>query len=327
MTFAFLRKTTAFIVALIGAALLGGTAPASGASITYSDPACASFAITGSNGNFTLACSGQTGGGASGAPTGCSIAPNPPSLAAAGLVGLTASCTGGAPATSYHWTASPSAAGLTADTSAATNSATISATTAFTVVASNAQGASGQATTSVQVGGGGGVVGGISCAAQGFSKTMVYTWDWANAAGGGLKVDTYNDPQGPIGPNGIVVVAFTPTPAQVGSAGTVLIAPYGTGVYQSTTRTTTISTTPCTLDAPYPWEHVGSDAGTAFTVGVLQHPALPGIGRRNDVLHQHREPRRGWRVDLLRLRIGLRHPRSVEQAGAVSAGGTDAPLI
>ena len=72
MTFAFLRNTTAFIVALIGAALLGGTAPASGATITYSDPACASFTVDGSNGNFTRSAALRSGRRRPpGAPTGC----------------------------------------------------------------------------------------------------------------------------------------------------------------------------------------------------------------------------------------------------------------
>jgi hypothetical protein len=270
MTLASLRNTAAF-VALIGAALLGGTAPASGASITYSDAACASFTATTVNGNLTVVCSG--GGVPTGAPTGCSIPPVSSLPAGGGLVNLSVSCSGGDPVTNYHWTASPSAAGLTANTPGTANSATITATTAFTVVASNGAG-TGQATTSVQVGG---VAGGISCAAQGFSKTMSYTWNWANAGGGGLTVQTSTDPQGPIGQNGIIVVAFTPMVSVPSSAGTVAIAPYGAGSLSSTTRTTTISTTPCTLDAAYPWQHVGSDAGTAFTVGVYNTRLYPAL--------------------------------------------------
>lgn len=269
MTFASLRNTTAFIVALIGAALLGGTAPASGASITYSDPNCVSFSITGSNGNFTLACSGGGGGTPTGAPTGCSIAASPSSLpVGGGTVDLSVTCSGGDPVTGYQWTASPSAAGFPATSASA--SASITATTAFTVVASNANG-TGQATRSVQVGG---VAGAISCAAQGFSKTMSYTWNWAS---GGLTIQTYNDPQGPIGGNGIIVVAFTPTVSVLGSAGTVSIAPYGPASNQPTTRTTTISTTPCKLDEPYPWQHIGTDAGGTFTVGVYNTRLYPAL--------------------------------------------------
>lgn len=269
MTFASLRNTTAFIVALIGAALLGGAAPASGASITYSDPACASFTVTESGGNLSVVCAGS-GGGATGKPTGCSITPSPTSLpVGGGLVNLTASCSGGDPVVNYHWTASPSATGLTADTSATTNSATIAATTAFTVVASNANG-TGQATTSVQVGG---VAGGISCASQGFAKTLSYTWNWAN---GGMTINTYNDAQGPMGSNGIIVVAFTPMVSVLSSAGTVAIAPYPPPA-ESTTRTTTISTTPCTLAGSGPWAHIGGDAGTAFTVGVFNTRIYPAL--------------------------------------------------
>ena len=40
--------------------------------------------------------------------------------------------------------------------------------------------------------GSGVVVGGVSCTAQGFAKTMFYNWDWAN---GGKFVQTYNDAQ------------------------------------------------------------------------------------------------------------------------------------
>ncbi len=272
MTFVSLRNTTAFIVALIGAALLGGTAPASGASITYSDPACASFTATSSNGNLTVVCSGG-GGGTPGAPTGCSITPVSSLPAGGGLVNLTASCTGG-DATGYHWTASPVGPGLTVDTPAGTNSATIAATTSFTVVASNANGNAQPATTSVQVGS---VVGGLSCAAQGFSKTMSYAWDWTNAGGGGLTIQTSTDPQGPIGQNGIVVVAFTPLVSVSGSLGSVSIAPYGAGSLASTTRTTTISTTPCTLAGAFPWQRVGTDAGTQFTVGNYNTRLYAGL--------------------------------------------------
>jgi hypothetical protein len=261
MTFAFLRNTTAFTVALIGAALVGGTAPASGATITYSDPACAAFTITGSNGNYTLVCSGGGGGVPPGAPTGCSIAPVSALPAGGGLVNLSASCSGGDPVTNYHWTATGSPSGLNADTSTGTNSATISATTSFTVVASNASGPASPATTSVQVGG---VIGGISCAAQGFNRTMSYSWNWAT---GNQFVQTYNDGQGPLGANGMIVIAFTPT-ADV-TDGNITISEYPGGI--GTTRAVVISTQPCDIGGGSAatvqyGAKFGYNIGNAFTV-------------------------------------------------------------
>ncbi len=95
--------------------------------------------------------------------------------------------------------------------------------------------------TSTVPGSGGGVGAGISCAAQGFSKTMSYTG--TGRAAETISFNTYNDPQGPIGPNGIVVVAFTPTgrrapPGNVFDRG----IPGHSMNPLGTTRTSTIST-------------------------------------------------------------------------------------
>ncbi len=109
-------------------------------------------------------------------------------------------CGGGTP-TSYAWAGPGATFSGGTSTSSNTNSATITATTGFTVTASNA-GGDAVAQASVQVGGGDA----ISCAAQGFSKTLVYNWDWSTSV---AQVDTTS--LGGMGTNGIIVIPFTAT--------------------------------------------------------------------------------------------------------------------
>ena len=251
MTFAFLRNTTAFGAALLGTALLGGTAPVIGASITYSDSNCESFTIEGSGGNFTLRCvpSGPT---TPGAPTGCvtSISTTPSPLTKdGGTVALDVNSCSGTGLT-YSWSRNGSAAWSTekspTDTLGA-NTGTSGIVYSYQVKVCAEGGACTNLLPSTPrtatVPGSGGTSGAISCAAQGFSKTIFYNWDWAN---GGQFVQTYNDSQGPLGNNGIVVIAFKPTAAGTtnGSIAIIEFPPNATNPL-GTTRASAISEQPC----------------------------------------------------------------------------------
>ena len=115
-----------------------GAAPTQAASFTFSNSSCASFSVTGGNGNFTLNCDGQTTTPPpAGVPTGCSVSANTNTLPiGGGAVSLTASCTGAA-ATNYTW-AAPATGNPNNSTLATAN---IASTTTFSVVPSNASGA------------------------------------------------------------------------------------------------------------------------------------------------------------------------------------------
>ena len=268
MTSSPIRKIAAIFLAYV-AFCMTVAVPAQAQSITLSDPNCTSFALGGTPPNQTLTCVPIGSPGTPTPPTGCQIASNPVSLTGTGSVQLTATCGGGTP-TKYSWSASPPVTFTSgATTTGNSNGALITQTTAFTAVASNASPVSSTATTSVQVGGKGGGTGPISCADKGFTTTQYYDWDWTQT---GLTIYTdisssnARNPQGPIGPNGIVVIALTPTATAFGVTGSVTIAPYP-GDVSGTTRTMTISTAACDFTPPFPWTRTGYDVGIQFTVG------------------------------------------------------------
>src|SRR5262249_15910391 len=86
------------------------------------------------------------------APSGCTLVANPPSLAAAGNVTLTANCTGGGAPTSYAWTG----AGVVTPTASSSQIVNVTTTTTFSVTPSNAGGNGNTANGQVSGGGGGG---------------------------------------------------------------------------------------------------------------------------------------------------------------------------
>lgn len=88
-----LFRHVAGLVAGAAVALFLGTAPAQGASLTFNDPNCAAFSVTGTAPNFNLVC--QT--------LACSISASPANPTPGQQVTLTGSCAGGGTAT-YTWT-------------------------------------------------------------------------------------------------------------------------------------------------------------------------------------------------------------------------------
>src|SRR5206468_3380367 len=114
-----------------------GAAPSQAASFTFSNSSCASFSVTGGNGNFTLNCDAGTTTTV-GVSSNCSVSADRNNLpAGGGLVNLTAVCRDGGAATNFTW-AAPAAGNGNNSTLATAN---ITSTTTFSVVASNASGA------------------------------------------------------------------------------------------------------------------------------------------------------------------------------------------
>ncbi len=153
------------------------------------------------------------------------------------------------------------------------NPLTTAVTTTYQVYACNVSECASFAPVTATVpgtSGTGGVIGGSPC--PGFSKTMFYNWNWASGA---FNINTSLDAQGPIGPNGVVVIAFTlPATAPFGGLGSVQVSPYP-GDLQSTTRTTSISTTQCDFTPQADPTFVRS--GTMPEPGSLSAPTLgPG---------------------------------------------------
>ena len=219
-----------------------GAAPSHAASFTFSNASCASFSVTGSNGNFTLNCDGApttTGG----VPANCSVSSSNNAVTPGTTVTLTASCSAGNTPTSYSWAApAVPVAGNPAQATAAVNS-----TTTFSVVPSNGSGAANAVSTTVSVttgggggggGGGGTPTGAISC--SGFSNTHVLDIDW-NA---GQVPQGYTSQIGGFSDGEALVVRFT-TPARTAdnSLGKLSIVEFDSG--GTVPRTATLSATPC----------------------------------------------------------------------------------
>ena len=288
MRFGFLRNTTAFTAGLIGTALLGGTAPVIGASITYSDPACESFTIDGSNGSFTLRCVPVSGPSAPGAPTGCipSIATDPSPLTKDG--GAVSLNVGGCSGTglTYSWSRNGSAGWRTTqqatDTLAANGGASGNTYSYQVKVCADGGACTNMLptlplTATVPGSGSGGGIGAVSCSAQGFTKTMFYNWDWANK---GQFVQTYNDSQGPMGNNGIVVIAFKAT-AVSNSNGTVTVSEYPANSTNplGIMRAISISEQPCDFSGTTVQyaTRFGVNAGLTFTVDPYSIRSIPKL--------------------------------------------------
>ncbi len=139
--------------AMLAAAMLAAPMSASaqtGATVTFNNPNCTGYALTGTPPNQTLTC--ITG---SGVPTGCTIT-GPTSGTWGTPITLTSSCTGGGAATQWAWTGG-TCAGVTTQSCSAVETSVASRT--YTVTASNASGTGTPvAQTTVAWGQGGGGV-------------------------------------------------------------------------------------------------------------------------------------------------------------------------
>ena len=258
MISASLRKTAFSYLVFGSLAFVGaGSSPAQAATITLSDPNCIRFDFD--SGAQTLTC--VPANQSPGAPTGCSatISTAPSPLTSAGgtvTVGVSAGCSATGPIT---WTRNVSSWQPVADV-LPPNTGSAALTTTYTVTACNGSACASPSTVTATVPGAGTVVGGLTC--PGYSRTLFFNWNWASGAN--FTVDTFNTAQGPIGPNGIVVVAFTPI-ATGFSGSAVSVAGYP-GNLNGTDRVTSISTTPCDFSQAWPWTRYGYDAGIQYAV-------------------------------------------------------------
>jgi hypothetical protein len=166
------------------------------------------------------------------APSGCAITASPSAtLAQAGVVTLTMSCSGGGAPTGYSWSG-----GFAQGANTAQVSGTVSSSTAFSATASNA-GGSASATQTVSVGGGPGPGG--SC--TGFTNTRILDIDWNNPQ------VVLTGTSGGVGPNDAIVVRFTTgAGANPGFFGNITGAEYTS---DPSTRAASLSATMCDFNS------------------------------------------------------------------------------
>lgn len=215
----------------------------------------------------------------------CSFSPAPGTATVGSALPLTIACSNGTPL-SFSWGASAPAGcsgactaawGSTTQTSSGSNTLTLPSAGIWTVTVnvSSTSGTQSQVQASVQAtasSGGGGST--ISCAAQGFSKTLVYNWNWATTTQ--VTLDTYSmaDTAGGIGlgANGILVIPFVPTtPADTDNLSFVDAIGYP-APNQTNVMTLAISTVPCDLSAPNPASSVSYAPTVTYGVGTVTPP-------------------------------------------------------
>jgi len=215
----------------------------------------------------------------------CALGPAGPTTPGVALA-LGMSCSGGTPA-GASWTATgPGTATFGSTQTGAgvySNTVAFSAAGLYTITATPFGG--GAATQSVQVNA---VTvapsGGNICAANGFSKTIRSTWDWASNSA--HSIDTYvaSDTDGGVGlgPNGIVVIDFVPTgPVDVNPNLAVISATGYPAPNMTNVLTASISTSPCTLYASAPG--AASDTSPTLVYGVGAVPVYWATGEATAV--------------------------------------------
>lgn len=210
----------------------------------------------------------------------CAFNPTPGTATVGTGLGLNVTCQNGT-ATSFTWSAS-APAGCSGSCTASWSSASPTATGSNTLtlpsagiwtvtvnVQSQASGSTqlqASVQANAQVGGGSNL-----CAAQGFSKTILYNWDWAAAPIS--KLDTWNmlDMAGGtgLGTNGILVVAFTPNgPADVDNLASFSSTEYP-GNSTIVPMTLALATAPCELNVPAPGMDTATSPAVSFGVGTV----------------------------------------------------------
>lgn len=88
------------------------------------------------------------------------------------------------------------------------------------------------------------------------------------------KLDTYNAPDGPLTPHGLVVVAFTPQADPLGHGVSVTAYP---GTMIGCDSACSISTVPGDFGQPFPWTRYGWDTGIQFFVSPVAQRGAPSL--------------------------------------------------
>ncbi len=236
---------------------VGGGASATVTSATAQGPCL--YRVTGTD---TAALTGQATAAVTwsstppAAPTGCTLAASPSSLAAAGNATLTASCSGGGAPTGYTW----SGAGVVTPTASNSQVVSVASTTTFSVIPSNSGGNGNTATATVSVGGGGGAlpascnIGGITYGVLNFNaQNGIATLPFSTATqssgfgGGNVLIATL------IPPAGLSTKTNTMTVYEWGSA--------------STSRKAWLARSPCDASGTYPYYQATSSPVFNYTIG------------------------------------------------------------
>jgi hypothetical protein len=194
---------------------------------------------------------------------------------------LTVSCSNGT-GTGFAWSATAPAGcsgnctaswGAGAQTSSGSNTLTLPAAGLWNVTVT-VTGPSA-VTTQASVQANAAVAGGTNlCAAQGFSKTIFYKWDWAGAQPSHLDTVYLADMAGGsgLGTNGILVVEFTPNgPADFNNVSSISATGYPAPNLINT-LTMAVSTQPCDLGAPWPASSSSTSPSVAYGVGTVVKP-------------------------------------------------------
>ncbi len=131
--FALSRRSVPLLAALFALAASTESLAATGGTVTYTNPSCSSFVVSGTPPTQTVTCV-PVGAG----PPSCAPTANPPTPAINQQTTITANCSNGPLANSYVWTGA-TCIGVTGSTCTVLKSRVVSV--AFSVSASNASGA------------------------------------------------------------------------------------------------------------------------------------------------------------------------------------------
>jgi hypothetical protein len=257
--------------------------------VTSANPLACTYVLTATDGTKTVSISGPAAvNWVSTLPFTCSFNPAPSTATVGTALPLTVTCQNADTSSplSFAWTAGPGVATFASasPTSTGSNSVTLPSAGVWTITANVTNGATNSASPKAIVSASN--PGNTNlCAPQGFAKTIYYKWDWAAFPS---KIDTQSmtDMAGAlgIGPNGILVIEFTPTEPHNPGTGTnpypymshVDVTPYPGGAGRPTNVTLAISTAACDLNPPAPATGTSSSMSMPYGVGPVQIPWATG---------------------------------------------------
>jgi len=198
------------------------------------------------------------------APSGCTLTASPSSLAAAGNVTLSASCSGGGAPTGYTW----SGAGVVTPTAASSQVVNVATTTNFTVIPSNSSGNGNTASATVTVGGGGGSGLPATCSIHGVSYSVLDVNGQNSLSSLPFSTRTISS-----GFNGAKVLIATITPPAGVSSSTNTLTVYEYGA-PSTSRQAWLARSPCDWSGTGVYYQQTSGPVFRYTIGGADPTAV-----------------------------------------------------